>query len=197
MGRAIYTCAIGPRLDHQIYMSNRSTITLQLDSAVAILKGHAAAPDATGSLPRSGLDEILEAVRSTPDDHKLHIIVCLPRAEIDGDMAESIRRALAEQCAERIETDEGMMVALRESSLSRLVTTLFIVVTGIAILIFLLIALPALDFMTGALGGIMALGVWAVLRRPINTYWQYWRPYRNEIANCRRIMTATIDVEAA
>jgi hypothetical protein len=90
-----------------------------------------------------------------------------------------------------------MVVALRDNSLSRLATTLFIVVTGIAVLIFLLIALPALDFLTGALGGIMALGAWAVLRRPINTYWRHWRPYRNEIANCRRIMTATINVEPA
>lgn len=197
MDRAIYTCAIGSRLDHPIIMVNRSTITLQLDSAAGFLNGHTAAPGETSPLPHSGLDELWAAVRSIPDDHALDIVLRLPAAELESEIETTIQRALVEQCTERIETYEGMCNEIRENTLSRLVTTLFIVVTAIAILIFLLFALPALEFLTGALGGIMALGVWAVLRAPINTYWRRWRPYRLEIANCRQIMTATINVEAA
>jgi hypothetical protein len=178
-------------------MTDLAKITLQLTSVAEILTDQAGDPNAPTPLLRSGLDELLLAAYGTPADSSLHIVVRLPREEINSDTAGAIRRALARQCAERIEDSEGALATIREKTTSQLIKTLFIVVAALAIVFLLIFTISSLDFLRPALGGVVALGIWALVASPIRTYRYQWQPHQRQIADCRRIMAAAVDVEAA
>jgi hypothetical protein len=178
-------------------MTELAKITLQLTSVAEILTDQAGDPDAPTPLLRSGLDELLISAYGTPADSALHIVLRLPREEINNDTAGAIRRALARQCAERIEDSEGALAAIREKTTNRLVKTLFIVAAALAAIFLLMFTISSLEFLRPALGGVVALGIWAIVASPIRTYRYQWQPHQRQIADCRRIMAATVDVEAA
>lgn len=178
-------------------MAGIATITLELDSVAEILTDHAGYPDASGPHPRSGLDELLVSAGDLPADSPIHIVLRLPPDEIDSHTAASVREALAAQCAERIDANEGILADVREKVVGRLLTSLFVVAGLLAVVVLAMFTLSPLEFLRPMLGGVLALGVWAIVANPIRTYQWQWRPRRRQIADCRRIMAATVDVEVA
>ena len=178
-------------------MAGIATITLELDSVAEIMTDHAGYPDAPAPHRCSAIDELLAAAGDLPADSPLHIVLRLPPQEIDSDTAAAVRDALAAQCAERIDADEGILADVRERAVGRLLTSLFVVAGLLAVVVLVMFTLSPLEFLRPMLGGLLALGVWAIVANPIRIYQRQWRPHQRQIADCRRIMAATVDIEPA
>lgn len=173
-----------------------STITINLQSATDLLADPASDSEHSGPSLSTGLDEILTAVAPIPENHDLQLVLRLPREEITGAVTPNmIENALISQCAEHIDNYEGAMAGIRQEGTGRLLTNLFIVAGVVTTLGFVLFTVESIAFLRGALGGLLALGVWVVLRHPLALYLHQWRPYKHAIARCRQVMAASLRVE--